>query len=98
VGPALPPSVLRAAASLTWHARLQPTEPGWIDLAAQVPRLDSGRLASLGWRPAHPATEVLGRFIDALTRGAGRPGPLLRPRTRVDRARRRGPAARDSES
>jgi nucleoside-diphosphate-sugar epimerase len=98
VGPALPPSVLRATANLTWHARLQPTEPGWIDLAAQVPKLDSGRLAGLGWRPAHPATDVLGRFIDALARGAGRPGPLLRPRQRADRVRRRGPAAGDSES
>jgi nucleoside-diphosphate-sugar epimerase len=98
VGPALPPAVIRAAATLTWHARLQPTEPGWIDLAAQVPQLDSGRLAALGWQPAHAATEVLGRFVDALSRGAGRPGPLLRPRSRGDRARRPGPAGQASES
>jgi UDP-glucose 4-epimerase len=92
VGPSFPPAVIRAAASLTWHARLQPTEPGWIDLAAHVPQLDSGRLASLGWQPEHAATDVLGRFVDALARGAGRPGPLLKPRGRDDRASRPGPA------
>jgi nucleoside-diphosphate-sugar epimerase len=77
VGPPVPPPVLRALASLTWHARLQPTEPGWLDLAAQVPRLDTTRLHQLGWAPTRDATEVLGRFVDAISRGAGRPGPLL---------------------
>ncbi len=77
VGPPAPPWVLRALASLTWHARLQPTEPGWLDLAAQVPRLDTTRLQQLGWTPTRDAREVLGGFVDAMSRGAGRPGPLL---------------------
>ena len=98
VGPSCPPAVIRAAANLTWHARLQPTEPGWIDLAAQVPQLDSGRIAGLGWQPTHAATDVLGRFVDALSRGAGRPGPLLKPRGRVGRAGRPGPAGTASDS
>jgi nucleoside-diphosphate-sugar epimerase len=85
VGPAVPPSVLRALAAATWRVRLQPTEPGWIDLAAAAPRLDTTRLRSLGWSPAHDPRDVLGRFVDAIHRGAGRPGPLLyrrrKPRT-----------------
>ena len=89
VGPPLPPAVLRAAAALTWHARLQPTEPGWIDLARQAPRLSSARLAGLGWRPTRSADDVLGRFVDAMGRGAGRPGPLL---ARRHDDRRPGPA------
>jgi nucleoside-diphosphate-sugar epimerase len=79
VGPPLPPPVLRALAAATWRAHLQPTEPGWLDLAAQVPRMDTARLTGLGWAPARDAREVLGRFVDAMGRGAGHSGPLLHP-------------------
>lgn len=82
VGPAAPPSVLRALASATWRARLQPTEPGWLDLAAQVPTMSTRRLEGLGWTPTRDAADVLGRFVDAMGRGAGRPGPLLQRRDR----------------
>lgn len=82
VGPPVPPMVLRALAAATWHARLQPTEPGWLDLAAQAPVMRTDRLEALGWRPTRDAADVLGRFVDAMGRGAGRPGPLLNRRTR----------------
>ena len=81
VGPSLSPSVLRTVASATYRARLQPTEPGWVDLAVQSPLLDSARLRGLGWTPRHAADDVLGRFVDAMGRGAGRPGPLLHRRS-----------------
>jgi UDP-glucose 4-epimerase len=80
VGPAMPPAVLRAFASATWRARLQPTEPGWIDLAAQVPFMKTDRIEALGWSPSRRGDEVLGRFVDAMGRAAGRPGPLLHRR------------------
>jgi nucleoside-diphosphate-sugar epimerase len=80
VGPPAPPGLLRALAAATWHARLQPTEPGWIDLAENVPLMKTGRLEALGWSPTKDAATVLGRFVDALARGAGRPGPLLHRR------------------
>ncbi|WP_375487089.1 NAD-dependent epimerase/dehydratase family protein [uncultured Jatrophihabitans sp.] len=80
VGPALSASVLRKAAELTYRARLQPTEPGWVDLAVESPLLDTARLRGLGWAPTHAADDVLGRFVDAMGRGAGRPGPLLHRR------------------
>lgn len=89
VGPAAPVPVLRAIASATWHARLQPTEPGWIDLAAQVPVMDTTRIRALGWRSSRLATETFERFVRALGRGSGRPGPLLARRHRT----RPGPAA-----
>jgi UDP-glucose 4-epimerase len=94
VGPPAPPTVLRALASASWHARLQPTEPGWIDLAAQVPFLKTDRLRRLGWKPRHDAEDVLSRFVDALGRKAGRPGPLL---NRRDQARP-GPTSRGGDS
>lgn len=77
VGPAVPPKALRALAAASWHARLQPTEPGWLDLAEQVPFLRTDRIEALGWQPTHDAEDVLGRFVDAMGRAAGRPGPLL---------------------
>jgi UDP-glucose 4-epimerase len=80
VGPQVPVAALRAVAAATWRARLQPTEPGWIDLAAQAPTMKTDRLRELGWEPRRSAAETLERFIRAMRRGAGRPGPLLAPR------------------
>jgi UDP-glucose 4-epimerase len=80
VGPPVSPAMIRALAWATWRARLQPTEPGWIDMAAEVPLLDTGRLIELGWSATRDAKDVLSRFVDAMRRGAGRPGPLLEPR------------------
>ena len=81
VGPSWSPSVLRTAADLTHRVHLQPTEPGWVDLAVGSPLLDATRLRGLGWTPTHAADDVLGRFVDAMGRGAGRPGPLLHRRS-----------------
>jgi len=81
VGPPLPPRVLRAAAATAWRAHVVPTEPGWIDLAAQAPCLDTGQLTSLGWQPRHDARTVLASFAAAIRRGAGHAGPLLYPRS-----------------
>lgn len=80
VGPPAPPVLLRALAAATWHARLQPTEPGWIDLAAHIPVMTTDRIEALGWSPTKDGADVLGSFVDAMGRGAGRPGPLLKRR------------------
>lgn len=80
VGPSVPPALLRALAAATWRARLQPTEPGWVDLAAQVPLMKTDRIEALGWAASKDGAEVLGSFVDAMGRGAGLPGPLLEPR------------------
>jgi UDP-glucose 4-epimerase len=81
VAPPLPISVVRVAADLSFRAHLQPTDAGWIDLAASVPQLDSARARTdLGWRPAHPADETLLTFVKALRRRQGSSGPLLYPR------------------
>jgi hypothetical protein len=47
--------------------------------------MDTGRLEQLGWRPARDARSVLGRFVDAMGRGAGHAGPLLFPARRSGR-------------
>ncbi len=66
----LPGSVLRAAAAATFALRLQPTEPGWVDMALAVPLLDSARARDeLGWAPRRTSTEALTELIEAMRRG-----------------------------
>jgi nucleoside-diphosphate-sugar epimerase len=78
VGPSVPLAIVRAAATATWHLRLQPTDAGWIDLARLVPILDTGRAArELGWTPVHPAGDLLRDFLEALRTRRGTRGPLL---------------------
>jgi nucleoside-diphosphate-sugar epimerase len=81
VGPPLPVGVVRAAVTATWHARLQPIDGGWIDLARSVPLLRSDRARSeLDWTPKHSGDATLTEFIEALRRRRGHAGPLLHPR------------------
>lgn len=66
------PRVLRAAAGLSWKLRLQPTPPGWLDLALGVPLMDMTRAREqLGWTPALTSGEALLELIDAMRRGDG---------------------------
>lgn len=77
------PGAVRALAGGTWRVHLQPTEPGWLDMAMQVPVMDTGKARRLGWTPARPADEVLGDFLAALAAGRGNGSPALKPRTPV---------------
>jgi nucleoside-diphosphate-sugar epimerase len=71
-------SLLRQAAGLTWWLRLQPTPPGWLDLAMGCPVLDTGRARRLlGWSPAHTSTEAVGELLEGLSRDAGEDAPPL---------------------
>jgi UDP-glucose 4-epimerase len=75
---ALPVRAVRAAASLSWRARLQPTSPGWLDLGMAVPILDAGRIRrELGWEPTHRADEALLELLAGLRDRAGAPTPPL---------------------
>jgi UDP-glucose 4-epimerase len=74
----VPAGVLRAAAAATYAARLQPSEPGWLDMALAVPLMDSSRARTeLGWEPQHTATEALRELIGAMHAGADFPTPPL---------------------
>jgi nucleoside-diphosphate-sugar epimerase len=78
----IPPAVLRAAAAATWRAHLQPTSPGWVDMAFGVPLLDSTRAhEELGWTPRHSAADALRELLAGMRAGAGVPTPPLDPAT-----------------
>jgi UDP-glucose 4-epimerase len=74
----IPPRVLRGAAAATYAARLQPSEPGWLDMALAVPLMDSSRARSeLGWDPRRSATDALRELIDAMRAGTDYDTPPL---------------------
>lgn len=77
----VPFKAVRAAAYASWRAHLQPTEPGWLDLAAGLPLMDTTRARDeLGWTPVHTASEALLSFLPALADGRGTVSPALKPR------------------
>ncbi|MCW2954170.1 MAG: NAD-dependent epimerase/dehydratase family protein [Conexibacter sp.] len=79
---ALPAGLLRTAADLSWRLRLQPSPPGWIDLALGVPLMDMRRAREqLGWEPRRSATEALLELLDGLRDGADFPTPPLAARS-----------------
>ncbi|MGC1213885.1 MAG: NAD-dependent epimerase/dehydratase family protein [Micromonospora sp.] len=88
--------VLRAAAALTWRARLQPVDVGWVDLALNVPLMSSDRAETeLGWTPRVDALTALKELFAGMAHTAetgapplsaapdlpGRPAGLLKGRT-----------------
>lgn len=74
----VPASVVRTGAAATYALRLQPSEPGWLDMALAVPLMDSSRARSeLGWEPRHSATESLRELIDGMHAGTDFPTPPL---------------------
>ncbi|WBB78046.1 NAD-dependent epimerase/dehydratase family protein [Micromonospora sp. WMMD882] len=87
--------VLRTAAALSWRARLQPVDPGWVQLALDAPLMSSERAGTeLGWRPRTDALAALRELFAGMAGGdhtdsppmsgredlAGRPGGLVRGR------------------
>ena len=76
----VPGPLLRAAADVSWRLHLQPTPPGWVDLALNVPLLDTTRARTeLGWRPTISAGDALRELLEAVADGAHSPTPPLRP-------------------
>ena len=81
-----PGPALRVAAGLSWRLRLQPTPPGWVDLALGAPVLDTTRARTeLGWRPTVASGDALRELLVGLADGACAPTPPLAPRTTVPR-------------
>ncbi|WFE37854.1 NAD-dependent epimerase/dehydratase family protein [Micromonospora sp. WMMD998] len=70
--------VLRAAAAVTWRARLQPVDVGWFDLALNVPLMSSARAETdLGWTPGVDTATALKDLIAGMSTRAGTKSPPL---------------------
>jgi nucleoside-diphosphate-sugar epimerase len=78
----VPAVVARAAAALSWRARLQPSPRGWVELGLGVPLMDSTRARrELGWAPSTGALEALLEVVEGMRDSAGAPTPPLDPAT-----------------
>lgn len=78
----IPPAALRAVVAATFTLRLQPSEPGWLDMALGVPLMDSSRArAELGWAPRRSSAQALLELIDGIRAGAELDTPPLARQT-----------------
>lgn len=85
----IPSGVLGALVDLTWRARLQHIDRGWLDLAFSVPLLDCSRARSeLGWAPKWSAPDALANFLDGVAHQGHTDSAPLRQRSIVDLLRR----------
>ncbi|MGN6325591.1 NAD-dependent epimerase/dehydratase family protein [Pseudolysinimonas sp.] len=68
----VPASWLRALVALSWHLRLQPTAPGWLDLALEVPTMSTARAREeLDWEPTVDARDAIIELLDGMADEAG---------------------------
>jgi UDP-glucose 4-epimerase len=78
----VPAAALRAGAAATYALHLQPSEPGWFDMALAVPLMDSGRAhRELGWQPSRSSIETLKELLSGLRNGSDLDTPPLARRT-----------------
>jgi nucleoside-diphosphate-sugar epimerase len=78
----LPRALLRGAAALTYTLRLQPSEPGWVDMGLSVPLMDSSRARTeLGWEPRRSSIDALRELLAGMRSGADADTPPLARRT-----------------
>ncbi|TML03323.1 MAG: NAD-dependent epimerase/dehydratase family protein [Actinobacteria bacterium] len=78
----VPASLLRLGADVSWRLHLQPTSPGWVDMALAIPVMDTTRIRTeLGWSPRHTAADALLELLDGIREGAGERTPPLSPET-----------------
>lgn len=74
----VPAAVLRGVAAATFVLRLQPAEPGWVDMALRVPLMSTERARSqLGWAPQRSSIEAIGELVAGMREGADDDTPPL---------------------
>ena len=72
----------RTAAGVTYKLRLQPTEPGWLDMGLGVPIMDTSKAQrELGWEPRKTAVQAFEELFDGIRENAGLSTPPLDPST-----------------
>ena len=78
----VPSVLLGLLADVSWRARLQPVDRGWLDMAFSVPLLNCARAKSLlNWEPVWSAPEALADVIDGVGQEAHADSPPLRRRS-----------------
>lgn len=85
----IPSGVLGAFVDLSWRARLQHVDRGWLDLAFTVPLLDCSRArGELSWDPQWSSTQAVADLVDGVAHRIHADSPPLRRRSMLDLLRR----------
>lgn len=76
----VPLALVRGLVTVTWRLRLQPTDAGWVDIAAGVPVMRTDRAREvLGWEARHSAEEAMRALVAGFADEHGVPeSPPLR--------------------
>jgi nucleoside-diphosphate-sugar epimerase len=76
----VPGALAHAGLSAAWRLHLVPAEPALLDLALQLPLLDTSRIrAELGWSPTVSSLDALREVLEGMADGAGAQTPPLAP-------------------
>ncbi|MGH3264445.1 MAG: NAD-dependent epimerase, partial [Trebonia sp.] len=74
----MPLRMMRRLADVSYRLRLQPTDAGWVDMAARTPLMDSSRArAELGWTPRMSSDAALLDLTGGIHDKAAGPTPVL---------------------
>lgn len=91
----LPRTVFRAGLAAAYRAGVVPADGGWLDMAFNVPLMDSARARrELGWTPRHSAEEAVRSVVEGMIDGRGTDSVPMRPRGESGR----GPSVSDALS
>ena len=78
----VPARLARMGADLSWRLHLQPVSVGWLDMALELPIMDTTRAhTELGWTPQRSAEDTLLDLLEGLRQEAGLDTPPLSPGT-----------------
>jgi len=84
----VPWRILRSVVAVGWYARVERLDPGWIDLAFNVPLIDSGRARrELGWEPVVDTATTVRQAVLGMRNALFTPSAPLRHRSVVGEIR-----------
>jgi UDP-glucose 4-epimerase len=74
----IPAWLARTGADLSWRLHLQPASVGWLDMALELPIMETSRARTeLGWTPRYSTEDTLLDVLAGLREGAGLDTPVL---------------------
>lgn len=85
----VPSGLLGTLVDVSWRARVQPIDRGWLDMAFSVPLLDCSRArAELDWQPRWTSTAALADVLGGVAQEAHADSPPLRRRSLLEQLQR----------
>lgn len=80
----IPLPLVRALVAVSYRLRLQPTDPGWVDMGVLTPVMGTERIRALGWTPRHSSIDAVRQVIARLGHRGGLGNALHRSRSPLE--------------